>query len=132
MTERRRSQRIEPPQRLRARMKNGQWALVLDLSRHGAQLQTGLALGPRSECTVDLALGPGEVRLKGVVRRCRATLCLPDAGVVYCAGLEFVDLQPESRELFEEALVDLCLTEVGRSTREGTAFSSPTARSSAG
>ena len=112
MIERRRSRRIEPPQRLRARMKNGEWGLVLDLSPHGAQLQTGLALGPRSECTVDLALSSGDVRLKTVVRRCRAAQCVPDVGVLYCAGLEFVDLGPDRVQLLEDALVELSLAEV--------------------
>ena len=112
MIERRRSQRVEPPQRLRARVKNANGALVLDVSPHGALLQTSAPLGPRSECNVILALETGDLRLRGIVRRCRARVDESGGGLVYRAGLEFLDLERGRRECLEEALVELLLTEI--------------------
>jgi len=112
MIERRRSQRVEPPQRLQARVKNAEGALVLDVSPHGALLQTSAPLGPRSECNVILALEPGELRLRGIVRRCRARVDENGGGLVYRAGLEFLNLDPSCRERLEDALVEFLLNEI--------------------
>ncbi|MCD4750183.1 MAG: PilZ domain-containing protein [Thermoanaerobaculales bacterium] len=109
MNERRRCQRIQPTGHLRARVHRSDAARVLDLSPHGAFIETTVALRPGSECGVALSLSASGLHLRGSIQRCRATK-EPDAGnLVYRAGLEFVGLSQSQLEMLEDLVAKLCL-----------------------
>jgi len=127
MMERRRCQRIAPPQRLRASVKTAEAALVVDLSPHGALLEVATPLAPSRECNVALSLVAGELRLRGVVHRCRASTGMLGEGMVFHAGLEFVRLGAQQQQLLQDALVDLCLTELADACGPRSSAGSPEA-----
>ena len=106
MTERRRSRRVPVPKDRFGRVKATVPARIVDISRHGVQLEVPAALRPAVECDLSLPLGTRDLRIRARVQRCRA---MGFAGteenrrLVYRAGLEFVAV-PESEK---EALFHL-------------------------
>jgi hypothetical protein len=112
--DRRRDKRVRPDNDVLGTVKTNLPARVLDYSPGGMQVELVSPLPPNTECAVCLPLEGTEVRVRARVRRCRAaTLALTEGaekGVVYRAGLEFVDLDEESCALIEDAVVEQTLT----------------------
>ena len=70
---------------------------MVDISPHGAHLEIGSALNPNCECRISLPLLDGIVRVKARVVYCKLTgFSTKDSGggLVYHAGLEFLDVDP--------------------------------------
>ncbi len=111
MIDRRRSQRITPPQGLWATIKAAERARIVDLSPHGAQVEVDIPLSPAKEFSVALPIGSGEFRVRALVHRCRTRQA--KVGISYRAGLEFIKLGKEQVESIEDSIVDLCLTAIG-------------------
>jgi len=106
MMERRRSQRIPVPEDRFGRVKATVPARIVDISRHGVQLEVPAALRPAVECDLTLPAGAGDVRIRARVQRCRAMGLSGSGGerkLVYRAGLEFVSIAESDRN----ALLDL-------------------------
>ena len=80
MMERRRSQRIPVPEDRFGRVKATVPARIVDISRHGVQLEVPAALRPAVECDLTLPAGAGDVRIRARVQRCRAAL--EETGIV--------------------------------------------------
>ena len=106
MMERRRCRRIAPPHPLQARIKSKEHALVVDLTPYGTLLEASLPLAPRSEYRLALSVDGGELRLRGVVRRCRVGMGSFDQGLVFVAGVEFVPMEKDLQQSLEDVLVD--------------------------
>jgi len=100
MTERRAVPRVEPEQRIKARIKTSLPAHIVDISSRGVQVEIANSLRPQVPCDVRIQLGDGEVTLRGVVRRCRAWAFGVNESdqrvLLYRAGLEFEEIDPES------------------------------------
>src|SRR5271157_1327273 len=100
MTERRAVPRVEPEQRIKAKIKTSLPARIVDISSRGVQLEIANSLRPQVPCDVRIQLADGEVMLRAVVRRCRAwAFGLNDADqqiLLYRAGLEFEEINPEA------------------------------------
>jgi hypothetical protein len=115
MNDRRRSRRVTPPQEVVGTVKATVPARVLDLSTRGMQVEVASTLRPGVECNVSLPTATGELRMRVRVERCRArtfnTLEAGVGGILYRAGLSFVDLPAETLETLEDVLVDFSLTE---------------------
>lgn len=83
-----------------ARVKSTVPARVLDISPFGAQVQAAAALRPGVECDVTIPVEGGDMRIRAIVRRCRAAFVADggdggDSGMTYRAGLEFVRCSEE-------------------------------------
>jgi hypothetical protein len=110
--ERRRCQRMEPPDRITAKVRASEEAQVVDLSPHGTLLETAAPLAHSSIFPITLSLSTGELTLRGVVRSCRASVDRRASRLVFFSGLEFLDLGADQRERLEGSLVEYCLIEV--------------------
>ena len=100
MSERRAVPRVEPKQRLDAKVMAVQSARILDISSRGAQIELASSLQPSGRCDLRIQFNEGEFAVHATVRRCRATgFGLDEANeqvVLYRAGLEFDEVDPES------------------------------------
>lgn len=105
MKERRRSQRLSVGPEISGRVKATLPVRLVDLSSHGAQIESDTGLPPAGE--IDLAVaGPvGELRARAAVRRCRAQA--GPKGLVFRAGVEFLNPSPEFLERLRRTLEHL-------------------------
>jgi hypothetical protein len=103
--ERRRRPRYIPLEDVVGMVRSVVPGLVIDISPEGVQLEVETALRPNAEVDFSLPVGGTQLRLRAVVRRCKATGMRPKAvdenSVVYRAGLEFVRLGDEARAVLE-------------------------------
>lgn len=99
MNERRAVPRVEVPRPVPAKVKAALPAHVLDISSHGAQLEVTTSLRPGTSCDLRISLPDGEVTIRSVVRRCRASGFGLDGKeqrvLLYRAGVEFSEVPPE-------------------------------------
>lgn len=109
MKERRRCQRIQHTRHLRARVHLGEAAQVIDLSLHGALVETEVALRPGSICDLALTLGTSGIHLRSTIRRCRVAPNDNGEGLVYRAGLEFITPTRAQQEPLNDLVAQLCL-----------------------
>jgi hypothetical protein len=99
--ERRRSERVPVPGDRFGRVKATVPARIVDISRHGVQLEVPAALRPAVECDLALPVDGGDVRIRARVQRCRAMGFAGNGNerkLVYRAGLEFVSVADGDRE----------------------------------
>ena len=128
MLDRRRSQRLSPQQDIYARIKSSIPVRIVDVSQHGMQVESTSALPPSGECDIWLPTDGGDVKMRIRVQRCRARFVQAQEGyrgLVYQAGLEFLEMSQQARsalvsiidKLDEGRMPDKGLTtKVGRST----------------
>jgi hypothetical protein len=99
MMERRAVPRVEPKQRLAARVMADQPARVIDISSRGAQIEVAASLQPLGPCDLRIQFADGEFAVHATVRRCRVSGLALDSRnqrvVLYRAGLEFDEVDPE-------------------------------------
>jgi len=105
MQERRRSPRIPVRDEVFGRVKATLPVRLVDLSAHGAQLEASTGLPPAGEIDLWLPSKRGDLRLRAAVRRCRATA--GPRGLVFRAGVEFMDVSEAQREHLIEILAML-------------------------
>ncbi len=101
MMERRRSHRVPVPKDRFGRVKATVPARIVDISRHGVQLEVPAALRPAVECDLSLPMGTRDLRIRARVQRCRAmgfSGAAEEKRLVYRAGLEFVSVADSDRE----------------------------------
>ncbi len=98
MVERRAVPRIEPKQPLAASVFIDQPARILDISSRGAQIELAAALRPSGACDLRIRFAEAEFAARAKVLRCRAWEVGEDdhRGILYRAGLQFDELDPES------------------------------------
>jgi hypothetical protein len=103
--DRRRSARYTPPEALFGRIKTVLPARILDISPGGMRVEVGSALRPAADCDVVVPAGTEEFRLRARVLRCRAFAGDPNdtGGIVFRAGLEFVEVSEEAAHALEDA-----------------------------
>ncbi|TAM44657.1 MAG: PilZ domain-containing protein [Acidobacteria bacterium] len=98
--ERRAVPRVEPRLPLDAKVMTIQSARVLNISSRGAQIEVARALPPAGMCDLRIQFEEGEFAAHATVLRCTAvelgTNDTEGSGVLYRAGLQFGDLDPES------------------------------------
>ncbi len=108
MNDRRRSERIPVAREVLGRVKATVPARVVDVSRHGMQVEIPAALRPTVACDICLDTPEGELRVRARVQRCRARSFAPaDNGerlLVYRAGMEFLEMDDETWHRFERLL----------------------------
>ncbi|NOZ78411.1 MAG: PilZ domain-containing protein [Acidobacteria bacterium] len=111
MDNRRRSERYAPGQTLVGKVKATVPARILDISRHGVQVEVPTALRPAVNCDVTLPLEGRELHLRARISRCSAqgfsSFEDGEKKLIYRAGLEFVDLDARSLEVLESTLDEL-------------------------
>jgi hypothetical protein len=96
--ERRRGSRIRLSRPLAARVRTINEAIVRDLSKGGALIETGRALAPGSRCEVHLELGERKANAMARVARCH----LLAGGKRYEAGIEFEKIDAETLAAIEK------------------------------
>jgi hypothetical protein len=96
--ERRRGSRVRLARPLTARVRTINEALVRDLSKGGALIETGRALAPGSRCEVHLELGERKANATARVARCH----LLAGGKRYEAGIEFEKIDAETLAAIEK------------------------------
>jgi len=115
MNDRRRSPRVAPPQETMATVKATVPAKILDLSVRGMQVEVASTLRPGVDCNVSVPVPSGDLKIRARVERCRARSfsnvenC--EGGMIYHAGLSFVELSTDDREALEDAIVEFSLSE---------------------
>ncbi len=95
MEDRRRTLRIAPERELNVTLAGNRPARLVDISADGAHLELASALHPSHVCRVSVPLPDGNVKLKARVAHCKLLArgpSGPDGGLVYRAGLEFLDV----------------------------------------
>ncbi|MCG6964041.1 MAG: PilZ domain-containing protein [Acidobacteria bacterium] len=111
MNDRRRSERLKVGEDMFGRVKATVPARILDLSRHGIQVEIPSALRPAVECDISVPTAEGDLRLRARVRRCRAASMSSREGderhLVFRAGLEFVEVSPRAIRALEQTLTGL-------------------------
>ncbi len=111
MNDRRRSERLAAGENFFGRVKATVPARILDLSRHGVQVEIPSSLRPAVECDISVPTAEGDLRLRAKVQRCRAASMTSREGderhLVFRAGLEFVDVSPRAIRALEETLSGL-------------------------
>ena len=115
MNDRRQSPRVAPPTEIIGTVKATVPAKILDLSTRGIQVEVASTLRPGVDCNVSVPFPSGDLKLRARVERCRArsfdTTKVGVGGMVYRAGLSFVELSVEDLEALEDAIVDFSLSE---------------------
>ena len=98
MVERRAVPRVEPKRPLQASVMMDQPARILDISSRGAQIELAAALQPSGACDLRIRFAEAEFAARATVLRCRAwDVGAGDGdGLLYRAGLQFDELDPES------------------------------------
>ena len=116
MVERRRSPRVSPPVEVVGMVKATVPARVVDLSAAGIQVEVASPLRPAVECNISLPTADGDLKVRALVLRCRASIMRQvgsgERGMVYRAGLAFLDLSPGQVEVLEDAIVEYSISEV--------------------
>jgi len=79
---------------------------IKEISRRGAQVETGFALQVDSLHEFRLALGDRSVVVKGRVAHCRIS-DVDQSGLIYRAGIEFVEAPPRASEAIAQFIEDL-------------------------
>jgi c-di-GMP-binding flagellar brake protein YcgR len=99
MEERRKYPRFEAPCDTVSKVKSSISARIVDISQGGVLLELGTSLRPASTCDITVPTVDGELRLKAIVRRCRALSIPTDEGLrmVFRAGLEFSEIGEHER-----------------------------------
>ncbi|MCP4898738.1 MAG: PilZ domain-containing protein [bacterium] len=107
MGERRQNPRVSPSEETFGRIRATIQARILDVSTGGLQVELGAALHPSVECEVSLPIDSGEIRLRAMVRRCRAAAIQGDGGerggMMFRAGLEFIGMSEDQARLLAES-----------------------------
>ena len=103
MHDRRRSQRLVADQEIYARIKSSIPVRIVDVSRHGMQVEATSALPPSGECDIWLPTDGGDIRTRVRVQRCRARFVQSKEfqGLMYQAGVEFLDLDENARSALD-------------------------------
>lgn len=103
MHDRRRSQRLVADQEIYARIKSSIPVRIVDVSRHGMQVEATSALPPSGECDIWLPTDGGDIRTRVRVQRCRARFVQTKEfkGLMYQAGVEFLDLDHDARSALD-------------------------------
>ncbi len=103
MHDRRRSQRLVADQEIYARIKSSIPVRIVDVSRHGMQVEATSALPPSGECDIWLPTDGGDIRTRVRVQRCRARFVQTKEfkGLMYQAGVEFLDLDQDARSALD-------------------------------
>lgn len=96
--ERRRGSRIRLAKPLAARVRTISDAIVRDLSKGGALIETGRALAPGSRCEFHLELGELKANATARVARCH----LLAGGTRYEAGIEFEKIDAKTLDAIEK------------------------------
>jgi hypothetical protein len=110
---------MEMDNEIYARIKSSIPVRVVDVSKHGMQVESTSALPPSGECDIWLPTDDGDVRLSIRVQRCRARFMQTDdgfRGLMYQAGLEFLDMDEPAKI----ALVSI-VEKLGGDNTEGVA-----------
>jgi hypothetical protein len=96
-------------QEIYARIKSSIPVRIVDVSRHGMQVEATSALPPSGECDIWLPTDGGDIRTRVRVQRCRARFvqskefqCL-----MYQAGVEFVDLDEDATSALDTIIRQL-------------------------
>jgi hypothetical protein len=101
MNERRRSHRFGTDQEIYARIKSSIPVRIVDVSRHGMQVESTSALPPSGECDIWLPADDGDVKMRIRVQRCRARFVQDDdegfRGLMYQAGVEFLEMDDDAK-----------------------------------
>jgi hypothetical protein len=100
MLERRRSERVTPGHEIYARIKSSIPVRIVDVSQHGMRVESSSALPPSGECDIWLPADDGDVMMRIRVQRCRARFVQSEdgpRGLVYQAGVEFLEMDEEAR-----------------------------------
>jgi hypothetical protein len=73
---------------------------IIDVSHHGMKVESASALPPTGPCDLWIPGDQGDVKLKVRVQRCRARFEQEgdERGLVYQAGLEFLQLDLRARD----------------------------------
>ena len=100
--ERRRGARHRLTRPLAARVRTINEAIVRDLSKGGALIETGRALAPGSRCEIHLVLGDVKANATARVARCH----LLPGGLHYEAGIEFEKIDAKTLEAIEKIVND--------------------------
>jgi hypothetical protein len=103
MHDRRRSQRLVADQEIYARIKSSIPVRIVDVSRHGMQVEATSALPPSGECDIWLPTEGGDIRTRVRVQRCRARFVQSKEfqGLMYQAGVEFLDLDEHAKSALD-------------------------------
>lgn len=109
MHERRRSQRMVADQEIYARIKSSIPVRIVDISRHGMQVEATSALPPSGECDIWLPSDGGDIRTRVRVQRCRARFVQSKEfqGLMYQAGVEFLDLDQEAKSALDRIITQV-------------------------
>jgi len=99
-SERRVVPRVEPKWPLEGTVITTQGVRIIDISSRGAQVELAASLPPSGRCDLRIQFSEGEFAVHATVRRCHAQSFGVDGAnrqvVLYRAGLEFDEIDPES------------------------------------
>jgi len=108
MNDRRRSERIPVVREVVGRVKATVPARIVDISRHGMQVEIPAALRPTVACDICIQAPGGELKVRARVQRCRARALTPSENgeklLVYRAGMEFIGMDEATWHRFTELL----------------------------
>jgi hypothetical protein len=102
--EKRDNQRIPVPGQVTGEVTTSHPMIILDISEHGALIETTVTLPPEGLHDFRIALGSRSVVVKGRIVHCQIGE-LREGVVVYRSGVEFVELPPHA-QIAIEAFVD--------------------------
>ncbi len=102
-TDKRQGERVEILGELHGEVTVFEHMVVREIGPNGAQIETRAPLQLNSLHTLRLALGSRSIVVKGRVAHCHISEVQQDA-VLYCAGIEFVEVPPAVHEVIEEFL----------------------------
>jgi len=90
-------------QEIYARIKSSIPVRIVDVSRHGMQVEATSALPPSGECDIWLPTDGGDIRTRVRVQRCRARFVQSKEfqGLMYQAGIEFLDLDQAAKSALD-------------------------------
>jgi hypothetical protein len=96
-------------QEIYARIKSSIPVRIVDVSRHGMQVEATSALPPSGECDIWLPTDGGDIRTRVRVQRCRARFVQSKEfqGLMYQAGVEFVDLDEDATSALDTIIRQL-------------------------
>ena len=97
MTEEKRdNERVPVPGQVTGEVTTSHPMTILDISEHGAQIETTVMLPPEGLHDFRIALGSRSVVVKGRIVHCQIGE-LREGAVVYRSGVEFVELAPHAQ-----------------------------------
>jgi hypothetical protein len=101
-------------QEIYARIKSSIPVRIVDLSRHGMQVEATSALPPSGECDIWLPTDGGDIRTRVRVQRCRARFVQTKEfkGLMYQAGVEFLDLDQDAKSALDAIIKRLAGNDV--------------------